>query len=221
MALAAKGALNLQRDKVYGKMSWKSNTYLPPPFWTPSSLLNWIGSPRKVANKGSTVWRAIINYIEIIWKGLGWKVGDGSNVLVGKDSWIGSRNSQILFDPLIQTLNGKGFFYLYQIYNWSRFVGPELWVGAQTLQLDGNLADELEQYILVLTQSLVSPSPAEDNLVWSLAPNSSYLPKFGYLSLVLNSTASPPWCAKRLWKLHFPPKSKPFTCLLLKKKTPT
>lgn len=44
-----------------------------------------------------------------------WELDNNTNILIRKDPGIGSRDSHILSEHLIQTLNDQGYFYLHRV----------------------------------------------------------------------------------------------------------
>ena len=97
-------------------------------------------------------------------------MGDNTNNLIGKDPGIGSRDSHILSEHLVQNLNDQGYFYLHWVSNRAGFFGMQTWKDANELHFGDHLAQEWSHYTKLLRQCLISLSPFEDTLVWSYCP---------------------------------------------------
>jgi hypothetical protein len=55
--------------------------------------VDWIRKHDKKVSNGSIIWKAIIKAFPLIGKWLMWKIGNGVQVSIGKDPWIGSNNN--------------------------------------------------------------------------------------------------------------------------------
>jgi hypothetical protein len=73
------------------------------------SLLEWIRSTNKSYQKWNYHLESPHKFFPIIGDWLIWKVGKGSNILIGKDPWIGCSNKHMLPEALILSLNQRGF----------------------------------------------------------------------------------------------------------------
>lgn len=50
---------------------------------------DWIRKPDKKKGNASVVWKATIDSFNIIEQGLSWQIGNGEQVRIGKDPWVG------------------------------------------------------------------------------------------------------------------------------------
>jgi hypothetical protein len=112
-------------------------------------------------------------------------VGDGHNVRVGEDLWVGCCEGFRLPENVLLTLGGRGIFYLYQVADpilttiWS-----QEWRTAEQLGLFGDEAVIWGVFIRSLTGSHVRLKEAADELLWSNNPGQGqYTPKLGYIHL--------------------------------------
>jgi hypothetical protein len=80
-----------------------------------SLLLNGSRNLQKTSKNGSVIWKATVNAFPLIGNWLIWKVGNGVDIIIGKDPWIEFQGKHILPKPIIQDLNNAGFFHLQQI----------------------------------------------------------------------------------------------------------
>ena len=53
------------------------------------TLAEWIRVPRKLHIGGSVIWKAIVKSFHLIENNLAWDIGNGKNVLIGRDPWVG------------------------------------------------------------------------------------------------------------------------------------
>lgn len=81
------------------------------------SLEDWIRFPNKVKGNISTLWRLVINYLDLSTSGLTWRIGHGHKIRLGYDPWKGSGEIHILSQNIIPTFGMKATLELYQIEN--------------------------------------------------------------------------------------------------------
>ena len=77
-----------------------------------ASVLDWIRSPVKSSKNASLVWKAVVASVQTIEQGLAWNVGDGTQVRLGCDPWVGCLDSFSLSPALVDYLNERGFYTL-------------------------------------------------------------------------------------------------------------
>eukprot|EP00253_Pinus_taeda_P017324 PITA_17324 len=97
----------------------------------PTPLEDWIRSQEKKSKQSSVIWKATIEGFSVIEQGPAWKVGDGRNVKIGRDPWVGCNESFALSPSLLRHLDGRGgyspkegYSYLMEKKGWSV---PEWW----------------------------------------------------------------------------------------------
>lgn len=96
-----------------------------------------------------------------------WVVGSSKEVILGDDPWIGCDQKFFLSEDLRFHLNSKGYFYLKDIVGegHDRF-GTQIWLLAQDLELDGDVAIEWNLYISQLKRvGIVLMEEVKDHLV--------------------------------------------------------
>ena len=81
----------------------------------PVPLEEWIRNPAKIKKNVSVVWKATVESFKVIKQGLAWKIGNGGNMKIGKDSWVGCNEKYALSPGLISHLESKGILYLSQV----------------------------------------------------------------------------------------------------------
>ena len=79
------------------------------------NLADWIREPRKVHTGGSVIWKAIIKSFHLIESKLAWDIGNGEQVLIGRDPWVGSFHQHVLPDDVVEALRHNGFTTLNQL----------------------------------------------------------------------------------------------------------
>ena len=150
------------------------------------SVLDWVRHPVKSSSNASSVWKAVVASVQLIERGLAWQVGDGSQVRVGCDPWVGCPPNYALSRELVAYLNSEGYFYLSQVADprSTTFV-KQGWMSGLDLQLDNRWLEEWNQYVADLSLSSVRISDSVDTLRWVHAQTGSYTPKFGYKWIML------------------------------------
>eukprot|EP00253_Pinus_taeda_P010347 PITA_10347 len=189
----------------------------------PMPLEDWIRSQDKRSKHSSVIWKATVEAFFVIEKGLAWKVGDGKNVRIGRDPWVGCNQSYALSPGILRHLDSKGLYTLNQVekVGLSTFWG-QAWKSATELGLAFRWHNEWASFIEELHRSNVRIKSDSDVLLWAHGKTGHYSPKEGYAYLMdQKGWAAPEWWSKKLWKLKCPLKSRVFLWCLLKKKVPT
>lgn len=189
----------------------------------PSPLEDWIRNPEKKDGKVSTIWKATIEAFQVIEQGLSWKVGNGENIHIGRDPWVGCSENFALSHGLIRHLASKGIVYLKQVEKiGASSIWGQAWKSGEELNIHPRWWDEWEAFKIELSRTNVRIKDEPDQLIWAHADTGSYSPKYGYKFLMSKKGwGDPKWWAKSLWKLKCPAKAKTFFWCILKKKAPT
>jgi len=223
------GIKNLQcfSQSLAAKLAWRLISF--DNLWTtvtkrkyidPLSMTDWIRLPSKTCNHSSVVWKAVASSVNIIEKGLAWSVGDGTQIRLGRDPWIGCSERFSLSQGLAEVLKEKGLLTLNQVADpRTTSIWNQGWKHGIDLQLDEEWLEEWDSYRNDLLNSSVRLSDSPDVLRWIFAQNGIYSPKMGYKWLMSQKGwENPSWWAKPLWKLKGPAKTRLFFwCALLQK----
>eukprot|EP00253_Pinus_taeda_P029860 PITA_29860 len=189
----------------------------------PMTLEDWIRDPNKKGRNISVIWKATSEAFKVIEQGFSWQVGNGENVKIGRDPWVGCNDRYALPQGLIRHLETKGFFNLHQIEKIGHSsIWGQAWKSGEDLDLDPVWWDDWNNSTQELVRSNIRIKDRPDQLVWAHADSGSYIPKAGYKFLMTKKGwDEPAWWAKPLWKLKCPKKSRLFFWCLLKEKVPT
>ena len=119
--------------------------------------------------------------IQIIEKGLAWKVGDGSQVRVGCDPWVGCSPNYSLSQELVNHINSEGFYFLNQVADpRTTSLVKQGWMSGTDLHLENRWMGEWNRYIADLSHSAIRILNFVDKLCWLNTQTGSYSPKLGY-----------------------------------------
>lgn len=189
----------------------------------PIPLEDWIRSQDKKTKQSSVIWKATVEAFTVIERGLAWKVGDGKNVRIGRDPWVGCNQSYALSPGLLRHLASKGFFTLNQVEKVGQStIWGQAWKNAVDMGLNIRWHNEWASFIEELHRSNVKIKNEQDVLMWAQGKTGVYSRKDGYSFLMeKKGWAAPEWWSKNLWKLKCPLKSRVFLWCILKRKIPT
>lgn len=167
-----------------------------------------------------------INSVEafkVIEQSLASQVGNGENLRIGKDPWVGCNEKIALALGLIRHLESKGILFLSQVVKiGSSTICGQAWKTGEELDLRPFWWNEWKDFTQELSRSNVRLKGRQDQLVWPHVESGSYSPKFGYEFLMSKKGCrDPEWWAKLLWKLKCPEKSRLYFWCILKRKIPT
>jgi hypothetical protein len=194
---------------------WKNvlnDKYYPHfPVWT------WIRSVELLHQKGSQTWKNLCNTLPIILRWMAWKPGRGHSIILGKDVILGIGQGSILSNELVQSLNQKNIYFLYQATTQASEVGTrKRWISNEDLDLTLNLVEEWNNHRPLMVESGISLDNKLDKLIWTRGDSSGViLVKNIYeaLSNQLWKKIQEGW-RKKLWKWDCPLKIKLFIWLL-------
>eukprot|EP01018_Ginkgo_biloba_P002192 Gb_33330 [translate_table: standard] len=174
-ALAAKGVWRL----ISSKGLWRQ--VLAQKYIAPDSIKDWIRSPSKKLHCVSIVWKVIVLAFPLVRKWLVWSVGNENRMRIGVDPWAGCGGVFRLYENLVNSLHGKGIYFLHQAADpiltseWN-----QEWKTAAVLDLRGK-EEEWKLYIGTLRRSYVRIKDKGDVLLWSKnLEGGIYTPKLGY-----------------------------------------
>eukprot|EP00253_Pinus_taeda_P034625 PITA_34625 len=151
----------------------------------PMPVEDWIRNQDKRSKHSSVIWKATVEAFYVIEKGLAWKVGDGKNVRIGRDPWVGCNQFFALSPGILRHLDSKGLYTLNQVENMgmSTFWG-QAWKSVTELGLAFRWHNEWASFIEELHRSNVRLKPESDVLLWAYGKTSHYSPKEGYAYLM-------------------------------------
>ena len=145
------------------------------------SVLDWIRSPVKSSKKASIVWKAVVASVQTIERGLAWHVGDGTQVRLGCDPWVGCSDNFSLSPGLVEYINERRSFSLNHVANpRTTTLVKQGWLSRFELQLEDKWLEEWNRYVSALTFSSVRISDSSDELRWVHAQSGLYSPQSGY-----------------------------------------
>ena len=168
-------------------------------------------------NKGSFAWRSILKSRDVISKGAQWRVGNGEDILIFKDSWL----------PNLQQSKVQSF---------PTFLGTDVHVSVlidkenRTWISDAIVNNFLPHEAMLIESIPISIVEAKDKLFWPSNSDGLYSVKAGY-RLLVNESLNPPdghsllsqpmkyW--KVLWKLKIPNRTKTLLWRATKDALPT
>jgi len=119
-------------------------------------LEDCIRNPTKNKKNVSVVWKAIVESFKVIEQGLAWKIGNGRNMKIGKDPWVGFNENYALSPGLINHLETKRILFLNQVekVGHSKIWG-QAWRNGEDLDLEHRWWNEWNVYIQELSRSNV------------------------------------------------------------------
>ena len=79
------------------------------------TLLDWIRVSVKKKRGISIFWKVVLCSFDLIGQFLVWKVGNGAEVRIGMDPWVGYKWRHSLSSSMIDKLHYAGFYFLKDI----------------------------------------------------------------------------------------------------------
>ena len=146
-----------------------------------------------------------------------WKVGNGADVHIGLDPWVGWKWQQSLPSHLIDILHSASFFFLKDFGSSTvSHLMEQGWLNAEALGLvEAQDIISWTGYLAILKYSHIRLKNEADVLVWNQSKSGKYSPKDGYLHLIMEKHEMEiAWCWRMIWKLKCPLKSKIFCWFL-------
>eukprot|EP00253_Pinus_taeda_P004599 PITA_04599 len=213
---AESGWIIIKMDNLWMKVVKQKYIDLVP-------LEEWIRNLNKKGGNVLEVWKETIEAFKVIEQGLAWQVGNGGNLQIGKDPWVGCNENFSLSQGLIRHLASKGILFLSQVEKTDHStIWGQAWKSREELDLRPHWWNDWKAYTQELSKSNVKLKDRTDRLVWAHADSGTYSPKFRYKFLMSKKGwGDPKWWAKPLWKLKCPEKAKFVFWCILKRKVPT
>ena len=125
---------------------------------------------------------------DLIGKFLIWNVGNGVNVRIGMDPWVGCKWRHTLPSSLVDNLHNVGLFALSDIGCPDLYLlDNQEWFTTASI----GLTDQFDiicwnEYVGLLKTSHVRLTGDEDFLIWNQSKSGKYTPKTGYLQLLMD-----------------------------------
>jgi hypothetical protein len=93
--------------------------------------------------KGSQAWKYLLKSLHLLLHWIAWSLGNGHSILIRKDYILGMGQLAILSEELIEAINRKGIYYLFQAKALAH-VGriTSNWISSGDLDLSGQLEVE-------------------------------------------------------------------------------
>eukprot|EP00253_Pinus_taeda_P029408 PITA_29408 len=189
----------------------------------PIPMDEWIRSQNKKTKNSSAIWKATVEAFSVIEQGLAWKVGDGKQIRIGRDPWVGCNEAFALSPGLLRHLDTKGILTLNQVERVGQStIWGQAWKDDEALGLNARWKNEWEGFIKELQRTNVRIKDEPDCLMWAQSKSGEYSPKDGYSFLMgKKGWGCPEWWAKEIWKLKCPTKARLFFWCIMKRKVPT
>lgn len=189
----------------------------------PTPLEDWIRNPVKNKKNALALWKETVESFKVIEQGLAWKIGNGRNLKIGLDPWVGCNEKYSLSPGLIRHLESKSIFTLNQVENEGQSsMWGQAWKDGEDLGMNHRWWNEWNSYIQELIRSNFWLKDSPDSLIWAHCETGEYTPKCGYKFIMSRKGwGDPEWWSKHLWKLKCPAKARLFFWCLLKRKIPT
>eukprot|EP00253_Pinus_taeda_P022843 PITA_22843 len=189
----------------------------------PIPIDEWIRSQNKKAKNSSAVWKATVEAFSVIEQGLAWKVGDGKQIRIGRDPWVGCNDAFALSPGLLRHLDTKGILTLNQVERVGQStIWGQAWKNEEDLGINARWKNEWEGFIKEIQRTNVRIKDEPDCLMWAQSKSGECSPKDGYTFLMgKKGWGHLDWWAKDIWKLKCPAKARLFFWCILKRKVPT
>jgi len=106
-------------------------------YLAPASVEDWIRSRVKTHAGGSVIWKAVVKSFHILESNLVWNVGNGHNLKIGVDPWLGSGQHHLLPIHIIEQLGQRGIHFLCDLADREQGeFGLQRWLRASSFGLD-------------------------------------------------------------------------------------
>lgn len=149
------------------------------------------------------VWKALMTSYPHIFNWLAWKVGDGRQVILGKDPFIGGDKVYKFSSELRQALAVREFTYLHDVKNnlYSQ-LHQNFWMTTTGLGIRDALTEEWSYYIKELNLNKVRLNNYSDSLVWSWELFARKIKAISTYDEIVDSKMEPidRWWYRYIWK---------------------
>jgi hypothetical protein len=146
--------------------------------------------------------------LPLVGKWIVWKIGNGRNVRLGEDPWLGAGDNFRLSEPLVQFLKNLNLFHLHDIHLGDPQLRGSLgWRDSVSLGLPQEFHVEWDSYISRLCENFILlDDESSDTLCWSYnQKEGSFTTKLGYKAWQEERLqVQPKWWWKTLWKRKAP-----------------
>jgi hypothetical protein len=179
----------LMKPGIWNKVI--KDKYLPH-----AQVVDWLRTTSNNVSYGSQTWKNLLNSLSLILQWLAWNPGSGQSIVIGRDYILGLGKYSLLSEDLIQSLNHKRIYVLYQARcNKEQGAIGTNWLTSSVLELEGDTTREWESYRLKLIGMGIHLQDRPDVLIWTGGDNS------GKLSVknVYNVVAAKLWVPKGEW----------------------
>ena len=146
----------------------------------PTPLTEWVRNSIGRAGGISTIWKAVLDSMDIIYGGLAWKIGNNNRFRIGIHPWPGSNRNHILSNALVECLDLDNLRFLLDVRDeGSTSFFSKVWKMGLMLGLSVDHSREWDLFVEALQKVHIRLSE-EDRLVWDKSSDGKYNPKAGY-----------------------------------------
>ena len=144
-------------------------------------MLDWIRDKDKKKSGISICWKSVLWSFNLIGDFLVWKVGNGADVRIGLDPWVGCKWRHSLPSHLTDILHSAGLFFLKDIGSSSvSHLMEQGWLNVEALGfVEAHDIISWTGYLAILKSSHIKLKNEADVLVWNKSKSGKYSPKDG------------------------------------------
>lgn len=145
------------------------------------------------------IWKATVVAFPVIEEGLAWKVGDGRQIKISRDPWVGCYEAYDLSPGLLRVLESKGIHTLNQVEKVGQSTSwGQAWKNDEDLDIPIRWKNEWTSFIQELHRPHVRLKSDPDILLWAQGKTGKYSPKDGYSFLMRKKG----WGLPEWWSKH-------------------
>lgn len=215
--------LELFNEAMLAKSLWRSLTdkglwilVIRNKYLKTSSTTHWLRNHQSGFFQTSAVWSSIYRTFDLIGLWLKWKIGNGVELFVGVDPFIGDGGGYRLPTSLIKELQERQVTVLSQFFLDRTILSSECWLTAGELNLPLQWHNCWGNYIANLSAAGIKLNSVPDSLTWDVPAAKGILSVkniYNVLERNIPNPHQPCWWHKRLWEWNILPKLRLFIWL--------